>query len=230
MGRIIIDNIDMHFEKKQIKNMYIRVISPGGKIKITAPLSASEDEIKNFALSKISWVKKRQKKLADKPRPAELNYETGELLWLLGKQYPLIVNHGGVNKAFVKEPEIILQIRNNTSKAARKKIIEEWYRDVLKKVIPIVAGKWEKTIGVKAAEWRIQNMRTKWGTCNIRERRIVVNLHLAKRSPDCLEFVIIHELIHLLEKSHGVKFKKYMDAYCPNWKAIRKSLSVSLPN
>ena len=230
MGRIIIDGIDIHFEKKPIKNMYIRVKAPGGNVKITAPLSATEEVIRKFALSKLTWVKKRQKKLAEKPRPAERNYVSGEVLWLLGKQYPLNVQHGGVNKVFVKEPEIILQVRNNTTKASKAKIIEEWYRDVLKKVVPVILGKWEKIIGVKSALWRIQNMRTKWGTCNIRERRIALNLHLAKRPPDCLEFVIIHELIHLLEKSHGVKFKKYMDAYCPNWKMIRKSLSANLPD
>ena len=228
MGKIVIDNIDIHFEKKHIKNMYIHIKAPDGKIKIAAPVSASEEDIKKFALSKISWIRRCRKKLADKPRPVELNYVSGETLWLLGKQYPLHVEHGGINKVFVKEPEIILQIRRNTAKASKKKIIEEWYRDVLKKIVPVVLKKWENTIGVKTAEWRIQNMRTKWGTCNIRERRIVLNLHLAKRSPDCLEFVIIHELIHLLEKSHGTKFKNLMDSYCPNWKVIRKSLSVNL--
>ncbi|MCL1928325.1 MAG: M48 family metallopeptidase [Treponema sp.] len=228
MGKMVIDDIYMYVEKKLIKNMYIRVKAPDGKVKMTVPVSASDEDIRKFALAKISWIKRRRKKLAEKPRPVEFNYVTGETLWLLGKQYTLDVQHGGINKVFVKEPEIILQIRNNTTKASRAKIIEEWYREVLKKIVPVILGKCEKTIGVKTAEWRIQNMRTKWGTCNIRERRIVLNLQLAKRSPDCLEYVIIHELIHLLEKSHGAKFKKHMDAYCPNWKNIRKSLSASL--
>ncbi|MCL1812703.1 MAG: M48 family metallopeptidase [Treponema sp.] len=228
MGKIVIDDIDIHFEKKPIKNMYLRIKATDGKVKMTVPVSASEEDIKKFVLLKISWIKKRRKKLADKPRPVELNYVTGETLWLLGKQYPLNVQHGSVNTVFVNEPEIILQLRNNTTKTSRAKIIEEWYRDVLKKIVPVVLEKWEKTIGVKITEWKIQNMRTKWGTCNIRERRIVLNLHLAKRSPDCLEFVIIHELIHLLEKSHGAQFKQYMDVYCPNWKNIRKSLASNL--
>ena len=227
MGKIVIENIDMYFDRKLIKNMYIRVKAPDGKVKMTVPVSASDEEIRNFAASKIPWIKRRRKKLAEKPRPIERNYITGETLWLLGKQYPLNVQHGSINKVFLKEPEIVLQVRNNTPTARRAKIIEEWYRDVLKKIVPVVLEKWEKTIGVKTAEWRIQNMRTKWGTCNIHERRIVLNLQLAKRSPDCLEFVIIHELIHLLEKSHNTKFKKHIDAYCPNWKNIKKSLNTS---
>ena len=151
----------MHFERKPIKNMYIHIKAPDGKVKITAPVSASEEDIRKFVLLKLTWVKGRLKRLAEKPRPVELNYVSGDILWLLGKQYPLMVQHGSINKVFVKEPEIILQIRNNTTKVSRKKIIEEWYRDVLKKIVPVVLGKWEKAIGVTTAEWRIQNMRTK---------------------------------------------------------------------
>ena len=224
VSKIVIENIPVQVEKKHIKNMYIHIKSRDGAVKITAPVSAADEEIRKFAVLKISWVKRRLKKIAEKPRPAEQNYESGETLWLLGKQYLLNVQHGSVNKVFVKESEIILQIRNNTAKPRRAKIIEEWYRSVLKKIVPIMLEKWEKTIGVKTAEWRIQNMRTKWGTCNIAARRIVLNLELAKKAPAYLEYVLIHELLHLLEKSHNAKFKSRMDKFCPGWRQLRKTL------
>ena len=225
MGRIIIENIDIFVEKKPIKNMYIRIIPPDGKVKITAPLFKTDEAVRLFAVSKINWIKRRRKRLAEKPRPAVYLYEDGETHVLLGKQYPLKVMHGRINTAFFRDGEIILQIRNNTTTAQRAKVINEWYREVLQKIIPSILEKWEKSIGVRVTEWKIQNMKTKWGTCNISERRIVFNLKLAKKPPECLEYVIIHELLHLLEKSHGAKFKKYMNAYCPDWRAVRKILN-----
>ena len=222
---MIIDNIEIYVERKQIKNMYIRVIPPNGEVKVTAPFLFAEERIRVFAVSKISWIKKQRKIMEEKALQTQQNFVTGEIALLLGKQYPLKVQHGRINKAFVKEPEIILQVRNNTTKAQRAKIMEEWYRGVMKKIVPSMLEKWEKAIGVKITGWKIQNMRTKWGTCNITARRIVLNLKLAQKTPECLEYVIIHELIHLLEKSHNAQFKKYMDAFCPNWRNIRKSLA-----
>ena len=225
MGKIIIDGINIQVEKKPIKNMYVRVARSDGRVRISAPILFSDEQIRLFASSKISWIKKRRKILEEKGLRTKRHYITGETFLVLGKQYPLCVQHGRVNKAFLKEPEIILQVRNNTSTAQKAKIIEAWYRDILKMIVPSMLGKWEKIMGVRITEWKIQNMRTKWGTCNISERRIVLNLKLAQKSPECLEYVIIHELLHLLEKSHNAKFKKYMDEFCPAWRAIRKSMA-----
>ena len=225
MGKIVVGDIDIQVERKHIKNMYMRVIPPDGKVKISAPLLFSDEQIKIFAVSKISWIKKRRAIMEEKAHRTERYYVTGETFLLLGKQYPLCVQHGSINKAFFCEQEIILQVRNNTPRARKAKIMEDWYRDIMKKIVPSMLGTWEKRIGVKTTDWKIQAMRTKWGTCNITERRIVLNLKLAERSPECLEYVIIHELLHLLEKSHNTKFKEYMDTYCPNWRNIRKSLA-----
>jgi predicted metal-dependent hydrolase len=214
----------MLVERKPIKNMYMRVVPPDGKVKIAAPVLFPDERIWEFAVSKIPWIKRRRKILADKPRPAVLQYTSGETLPVLGKAYPLVVQHGGSNKAFFNNDSIVLQVRNNTPRERKAKIIEEWYRDILKKIVPGIMERWEKAIGVKIAEWKIQNMRTKWGTCNIRERRIVLNLQLAKKAPEYLEYVIIHELLHLLEKSHNSKFKNNMDTFCPNWRQLRKTL------
>jgi len=224
MKKIVVENIDIQVEKKHIKNMYMRIVRPDGKVKITAPFLISDEQIRIFAVSKISWIKKRRKILEEKNRKTERHYVTGETFPLLGKPYTLSVRHGPVNKAFIQGPNIVLQVRNNTDTRRKAKIIEEWYRGILKIAVSSVSEKWEKIIGVKANEWKIQNMRTKWGTCNIAARRIVLNLQLAKKPPECLEYVIIHELVHLLEKSHNTKFKNYMDKYCPNWRSIRKNL------
>jgi len=224
MKKIVVENIDIQVEKKHIKNMYMRIARPGGKVKITAPFSVPDEQIRIFAVSKISWIKKRRKILEEKTRKTERYYVTGETFPLFGKSYTLTVQHGAVNKAFVQGPYIVLQVRNNTDTRRKAKIIEEWYRGILKIAVSSVSEKWEKIIGLKANEWKIQNMRTKWGTCNITARRIVLTLQLAKKTPECLEYVMIHELVHLLEKSHNTKFKNYMDRYCPNWRTIRKNL------
>jgi predicted metal-dependent hydrolase len=228
MPTMIIGDIAIQVERKRIKNMYMRVAASDGSVNIAAPLSFSDTDIQKFAASKIAWIQKRRALLASKPRPAELHYVTGEVLYLWGKPFTLRVEHGAVNKAFVEGSAVVLQVRNNTNKAGRKKIIETLYRDILKKAVPYALAKWEKTIGVKTAEWKIQNMRTKWGTCNISARRIVLNLQLVKKSSECFEYVLIHELIHLLEKSHNARFKKYMDTFCPEWRVIRKRLNERL--
>ena len=226
MINLKVGGIDISAEKKQIKNMYIRVIPPDGKVKITAPISATEDAIRMFAVSRIAWIKKQRQKFVEQPRQTERKYVTGESYYLWGKRYRLDLVYSNVrNDISISGSKIVLQVRRDSTPQQRANVMEEWYREILKKAIPPILEKCEKIVGVKSKEWQVKNMRTKWGTCNIKARRIWLNLQLAKKTPECLEYVIIHELVHLLEKNHNDVFKGYMDRFYPNWRMVKDDLN-----
>ncbi|MEA5013421.1 MAG: SprT family zinc-dependent metalloprotease [Candidatus Limiplasma sp.] len=226
MINLNVGGIDISAEKKQIKNMYIRVIPPDGKVKITAPMSATEDAIRMFAVSRIAWIKKQRQKFVEQPRQTERKYVTGESYYLWGKRYRLDIVYSNVrNDISISGSKIVLQVRRDSTSQQRANVMDEWYREILKKAIPPILEKCEKIVGVKAKEWQVKNMRTKWGTCNIKAKRIWLNLQLAKKTPECLEYVIIHELVHLLEKNHNDAFKGYMDRFYPNWRMVKADLN-----
>lgn len=226
MYSIIIDGIEITAQNKKIKNMYIRVSPPDGTVKITAPLRASKDTVRTFAQSRIEWIKKQREKIV--VRPAEVNYRyvTDEVFYLWGRSYLLNVVCGSVrNAVYIEGKSLVLQVSNDSSLIQRAAVIKEWYRKTLKEAIPTVLAKCERIVSVTADDWRIKDMRTRWGTCNIPERRIWLSLQLAKKTPECLEYVIIHELVHLLERSHNERFRLFMDRFCPDWRTIRASLN-----
>jgi predicted metal-dependent hydrolase len=229
MINLIVGGIDITAEKKNIKNMYIRVIPPGGRVKITAPMSATEDAIKMFAVSHIAWIKKQRQKFADQPRQTERKYVTGESHYLWGRRYRLDVVYSNIrNDVSVVGQRIVLQVRRDSTSQQRANVMDNWYREILKNAISPVFEKCERLVGVKAKKWQVKNMRTKWGTCNILQKRIWLNLQLAKKTPECLEYVIIHELVHLLEKSHNDIFKAYMDQFYPNWRLVKANLNEQM--
>ncbi|MEC0370115.1 M48 family metallopeptidase [Paenibacillus chibensis] len=229
MINLTISGIEIIAEKKQIKNMYIRVVPPDGKVRITAPMSATDDAIRMFAISHISWIKKQRQKFKNQLRQTERKYVAGESYYLWGRRYRLDVEYSNIrNDVFVSGQKIVLQVRRDSTLQQRANVMENWYREILKEAIPPVFEKCEKLVGVKANEWQVKNMRTKWGTCNIEAKRIWLNLQLAKKTPECLEYVIIHELVHLLERSHNEIFRAYMDRFYPNWRAVKDHLNEQM--
>lgn len=225
MIKLTVSDIEMTAEKKQIKNMYIRVIPPDGKVRITAPLSATEDAIRMFAVSRIVWIKKQRQKFAEQPRQTERKYVTGECHYLWGRRYRLDVTYSIRNDVSVSGQKIILQVRRDSTTQQRANVMDNWYREILKNAIPSIVEKCEKLVGVKASEWQVKNMRTKWGTCNVKAKRVWINLQLVKKTPESLEYVIIHELVHLLERSHNDIFRAYMDNFYPNWRTVKDNLN-----
>lgn len=228
---LTVGGIEMSAQKKQIKNMYIRVVPPDGEVRITAPFSATDDAIKEFALSHIGWIQKQQQKIAAQPQPSERRYVTGESCYLWGKPYRLeVVPVNTRNRVSINGQRIILQARRDSTPQQRAKVLDSWYREILKAAIPPVLERCERQAGVKAKEWQVKNMRTKWGTCNVVARRIWLNLQLVKKTPECLEYVIMHELVHLLEKSHNHIFKAHMDRLYPHWRTVKATLNDHMPD
>ena len=221
---IEVDGVAITVEKKKMKNIRIRVLSPTGQVKISAPHRVSKDEIIKYALSEIDWIKENQSRIMK----SQLKYENGETHYLWGRPYTLqlIERNRNFKEVFVEDETMYLPVNlKNPSLEARRKTMIEFYRKEIKSAIPDVLEKSIAIVGREPDEWKVKNMKTRWGTCNTREKRIWINLQLAKESPQCLDYVMIHELTHLIVPNHGSQFKDYMDKFYPNWREVRKLLN-----
>jgi predicted metal-dependent hydrolase len=227
MKLIWISNIPIELEKKRIKNMYLRILPPDGRVHISAPMKMSEEEIYHFVDQKLSWIMVQQTKIKQRGTHQELQYITGEQINIWGCSYVLSVKEAMTrNHIEVIGDEILLYIKPESTREQREKLVNNWYKKALEAEIPFLIARWERTIGVSSSGYRIRDMKTRWGTCNIRTKKICLNLQLAKKPPKCLEYVVVHELVHLLEKSHNSVFKGYMDRFLPEWRRIKSELNM----
>ncbi|MBQ2831910.1 M48 family metallopeptidase [Methanobrevibacter sp.] len=223
----IIENIAIILHRKNIKNMYIRILPPDGEVRVSAPSFVSDEEIENFIKARKDWILKKQKLIQDNNIQGPLKYKNGEKHYLWGKEYQMqLISNEAVKNAFADENKsvIYLPVPKRSTIEKRKQILTEFYRSQMKIAIPPILEKCMKIVGKAPSEVKIRNMKN-WGNCRYQDKKITLNLNLAKKDPICLEYVIIHELCHLIEFNHGKKFKKLMDQYCPDWKKIKKILN-----
>lgn len=226
MEQIIFNNIPMEIERKKIKNMYLKILPPDGKVLISAPIRMPAEEIRRFVQLKYEWIIKQQQKMQARPRQDVHKYISGEEIILWGKKYALkVILTERKARVSLSGEEVYLYVKLNSTPESRARILNQWYKEVLQEAIPELIEKWEKIIGVKASEFVVRDMKTRWGSCNIRTGKICLNLRLVNKRPICLEYVIVHELVHLLEASHNHVFKSYMDQFLPNWRIIKKELN-----
>ena len=213
--------------RKDIKNLHLSVHPPTGRIRIATPLRIDDEAVRMFAVSKIGWIKRNRKKQAEQPRQSQRQYIYRETHYFLGQAYLLnLIPHTGLPKVEIyNHSELNLYIKETATREQKEIVMNRWYRDELKKLIPELIAKWETKMKVQVNEWAIKQMRTNWGTCNIEEKRIWLNLELAKKPIQCLEYIIVHEMTHLLERHHNDNFMYYMDMFLPNWKAVREELN-----
>lgn len=225
IGGLVIDVI----RKSNLKNLYIKIKPPKGDVCISSPVEANEEDIRLFVLNKLPEINKIRDKMLSQERQSKREYVSGESLYLWGKLYRLQVVYEGKKHQVIKTPsKIIMYVSKGTSKENREKLLIEWYRQELNKVLLDIIKKYSKKMGVQVNEFRIKNMKTRWGTCNIDKRRIWINLQLIKKPIECLEYVVVHELVHLIEKNHTFKFQFLVEHYFPSWKEVKNLLS-SLP-
>ena len=221
---MIIDNITVTVEKKNIKHMYIRILPPNGDVKVSAPLFVSDEDIINFIKSKKNWILKKQKYILENDIKSPLKYMNGEKHPLWGKEYTLqLISNENIKHALINEDILYLPVPKRSTIEKRKNILDELYRHELKKAIPETLDKCTKIVGRKPKSVTVRKMKN-WGNCK-QDGRITLNLNLAKKDTECLEYVMIHELCHLIEFNHGKNFKKLMDKFCPDWKIIKKRLN-----
>lgn len=224
--RIQLGDIAIDVVKKDIKNIHLSVYPPVGRVRISAPLRMDVEKIRVYAISKLDWVKKQQKKMRQQVRETPREYIDRESHFLWGHRYLLKVQEVDAPPSVeVKHHTLMLRVRPGADEDSRAEILEEWYRRQLKDVAPKLIAKWERTLGVRVANIFVQRMRTKWGGCNVHSRNIRLNTELAKKPRECLEYILVHEMVHLLEPTHGQRFVTLMDQYMPNWSFYREQLN-----
>lgn len=226
MPLIKLGNINVDVVLKDIKNIHLSVYPPNGRVKIAAPLRMDLDTIRVYAISKLGWIKKQQHKIQGQEREAPREYITRESHYFFGKRYLLkLVIKNATPTVTLKHNTIELTVRPGSDVLTRQRVLERWYREKLKAIAEKLIAKWEKEMDVDVEDLGIKKMKTKWGTCNIDAKRIWLNLELAKKPSKCVEYIVVHEMVHLLERRHNDKFIAYMNKYLPEWRELKSELN-----
>ena len=220
--------IEVRVDKKKIKNLHLYVKPPYGVVSVSAPLDMSDIIIEHFVRTKISWLKIQIAKYSEQLRQADRQFVSGETLYIWGKQYFLQVEFSS-KKSFILKGNIAkLTVLKESTIEQRDKFVREWYREQLTTEVKRLLPKWEAATGLKCDSWQTKYMTSKWGSCNIEDRKIWFNLQLSKKPFECLEYIILHELIHLRVKDHNIEFTTMMDKYMPLWREIKKRLNMQI--
>ena len=226
MPKVEIGSIAMQLNRKAMKNLHISVLPPDGRVRVSAPESMTETAIRMAVISRIPWIKKQQSDFAKQPRQSDREMVSGECHYLWGRRYRLnVVERAGKHEIKLGRGRLHLYVNPATTLENKALVLSSYYRDELKARIAELLPIWEDKIGVIAADWGVKKMKTKWGSCNIQAKRIWLNLELAKKPPECLEYILVHELVHLLERNHNERFKGYMDKLLPDWRERRDLLN-----
>lgn len=224
---INISGLEILVLRKNVKNLNLRVYPSEKEVKVSVPKRAPKALIHKFIESKLPWIRKHLNRVPVKKSRPGLKFTTGEMHLVWGKPYTLqIIEKKKAPKVLLNnDKELILQVRPESDSEKREQVLNEWYRSQLKDTIPQLIAKWEPVMGVSVREFGVKRMKTRWGTCNIRDRRIWLNLDLAKKRPILLEYVVVHEMVHLLERLHNERFYAYMTRFFPRWQSLRKELN-----
>ena len=229
LSQLVVSDIAVNIIRKDIKNLHLGVYPPEGHVRVAVPLHVSDERVRLAIISKLAWIKKQQADFKKQVRQSEREMVTGESHYFMGKRFLLeVIERSGRHQVEIKgNRKLLLYVKPNTSLDNRQLVLNEWYREQLKKRIPDLLSRWQEKIGVSCQDWRVKKMKTKWGSCNIAAKRIWLNLELAKKPPECLEYILVHELVHLLERHHNDRFRAHMDHFMPNWRIYRDMLNSS---
>jgi hypothetical protein len=225
--QITVNGLIVEVVRKDIKNLHLGVYPPQGRIRVAAPLSVSDEAVRLAVIDKLGWIKRQRAKYETQPRQSPREMVNGESHYYLGKRYRLnVIEHNKPASIVLRNNTAIdLYVRPGVDTDKREQILQDWYRVQLKALIPPLLDKWQPIINVQVADWGIKKMKTKWGTCNVEARRIWLNLELAKKPVQCLEYIVVHELVHLLEYRHNDRFIGFMDRFIPQWEMYRAELN-----
>ncbi len=224
-----IHGIELELVRKNVKHMHLWVYPPNGSVRLVVPETISNEQIRLFIISRKKWIQEEQSSYKNQERQTAREYVSGESVYIWGRQYRLKVQYSpACNDVKLQGDHLILQVRKESTPDQRERVLNEWYRAELKKRIPSLIQKWEPIIGVHVQDWGVKNMKTRWGTCNPDAGRIWLNLQLAKKPLEGLEYIIVHEMVHLLERKHNDTFREYMDRLLPFWKERKEALNACI--
>jgi len=224
---ITVNGLVVDVVRKDIKNLHLGVYPPTGRVRVAVPLRVNDEAIRLFTLSRLGWIARQQEKFAEQERQSAREFVSGESHYYQGHRYLLNVIYArGVPAVVLRNNKTMdLVVRPESDAGERGRVLTTWYRQRLKEeIIPLIA-KWEPIIDVQVDEWGVKQMKTRWGTCTIEARRIWLNLELIKKPVHCLEYIVVHEMVHLLERLHNERFRGYMSRYMPLWRFYREELN-----
>jgi predicted metal-dependent hydrolase len=225
-AQIMLGDIPVDVVLKSIKNIHLSVYPPQGRVRIAAPLRMDLDTIRVFAISKLGWIKAQQRRLRSQPRESPRVYQDRESHYVWGRRYLLkIIEVEQAPSVALRHSTLVMQVRPGTNIDKRSSVLDEWYREQLKTEAAALIAKWAKHMGVPAPRFFTRKMKTKWGSCTPATRSILLNLELAKKPLECLEYIVVHELVHLLVPSHNAEFVALMNALMPKWRHHRDELN-----
>ena len=228
MTIIEVADIRAEVERKWIKSIRMRICVPDGRIRISAPMLMSERAIRQFILDKEEWIRRHTKRVSEMQRPVPLDYVTGEIHRYKGCEYRMrVTHHKGTVKVSLEGNEMVLNVREESTRERREAVVREWYRDELKTLLSELIARWEAIIGVKANRISVKQMKTIWGSCNHRTHDINFNLELMKKPEHCIEYVVVHELLHIIVRLHNDEFKALLTHYLPHWQRTKEELRES---
>lgn len=223
---ITVSDLTVHVVRKQIENLHIAVYPPDGLIRVSAPEHMGEDAVRLAVVDRLKWIRDQRHELLAQPRQSVREMVTGESHYVWGKRYRLRVVTGGTPGVEIADRgTLLLTVPAGADREERANILEKWRRRELKDAVPLLVAKWEERLDLESVEWRVRRMRTKWGTCNPEARRIWLNLQLAQTSRPCVEYVMLHEMLHFVEAGHTDRFEGLLTAAMPDWRRRRSELS-----
>ncbi|MBY3513729.1 M48 family metallopeptidase [Rhizobium laguerreae] len=226
-GYLEVSGLSVAVVRKKIKNIHLAVYPPDGMVRVAVPLQTTDESVRLAVISRLGWIRRKQADFERQPRQSERKFVAGESHYFQGRRYMLEVSELS-KKPSVKlknNSKILLSVRPGAPAETRAKIMADWYRDHLRQHVPALLERWQPVIGKEVSGWRIQKMKTRWGSCNIASKRILVNLELAKKPPECLEYIVIHELLHLHERHHNDNFRALLNRFLPRWRLSRDLLN-----
>jgi len=226
-SHIEVSGIPVEIRRKPVKNLHVGVYPPNGKVRVAAPPHLDDESVRLAIVSRLTWIRRQRQGFARQQRQSAREMVTGESHYYEGRRYRLNVVEGSGNPRvrLANNSTLELQVPPGTGRAGRQEVLDRWYRRRLKHRVPDLLDRWEPVVGVKVADCRVKRMKTRWGSCNIKARRVWLNLELVKKDPACLEYILVHEMVHLLERHHTDRFRSLMDQFMPDWRLRRDELN-----
>jgi predicted metal-dependent hydrolase len=224
--RIDLGEMQIEVLRRKIKNLHLSVLPPLGRVRIAAPGHMKLDTIRVFVISKLAWIKNQQRKMQTQQREAPREYVDRESHYVWGRRYLLKrVDKDAPPAVALQHSKLVLQVRPGTDEVRSQEILDGWYREQIRMAVPELIAKWEPVLGVQVGRVFVQRMKTRWGSCNPASRAIRLNTDLAKKPLECLEYIVVHEMTHLLEPTHNARFASLMDLFMPCWQHLRDALN-----
>jgi hypothetical protein len=227
MHRISVAGLTVDVVRKNIKNLHLGVYPPEGRVRVAAPLRLNDEAVKTAVVTRLTWIKRQTKRFQSQERQSQREFVARESHYFQGNRYLLnVINDVGPPRITTRNRTTIdMHVPEGANASERERVLLAWYRKELKSLIPSLIVKWEPIIDVKVMSWGVRRMKTKWGSCNVTDRRIWLNLELAKKPIQCLEYIVVHEMMHLREKYHSDRFVELMDGTMPQWRFFRDELN-----